>query len=45
MRFLKDAKCPVNGLPLHRGPVEEPGGGSFARTFERKEVYLGPGGH
>jgi len=25
------------GLPLHWGPVAEPGGGSFAGTFERKE--------
>ena len=24
------------GLSLHRGPVGEPGGGSFAETFERK---------
>ena len=28
------------GLPLHRGPVAEPGGGSFAGTFERKEKYM-----
>jgi len=29
-------------ISLHRGPVGELGGGSFARTFERKEkVYLG----
>jgi hypothetical protein len=28
------------GLPLHRGPVGEPGGGSFARNFERKEKYI-----
>ena len=28
------------GFPLHRGPVGEPGGGSFARTFERKEKYI-----
>jgi len=27
-------------LPLHRGRVEEPGGGSFAGTFERKEKYI-----
>jgi hypothetical protein len=26
-------------LSLHRGPVGEPGGGSFVRTFERKEKY------
>ena len=40
MRFLKDAKCPVNTFPLHRDPVGEPGGGSFARTFERIEKYI-----
>jgi len=28
------------GLPLHRGPVGEPGGGSFVRSFERKEKYI-----
>jgi hypothetical protein len=28
------------GLSLHRGPAGEPGGGSFARTFERKEKYI-----
>jgi len=28
------------GLPLHRGPVGKPGGGSFAGTFERKEKYI-----
>jgi len=29
-------------ISLHRGPAGEPGGGSFAGTFERKEVvYLG----
>jgi hypothetical protein len=28
------------GLSLHRGPVGEPGGGSFAGTFERKEKYI-----
>ena len=28
------------GLSLHRGPVQEPRGGSFARTFERKEKYI-----
>ena len=28
------------GLPLYRGPVGEPGGGSFAGTFERKEKYI-----
>jgi hypothetical protein len=36
------------GLPLHGGPVGEPGGGSFARTSGRKVYlgsFLGPGGH
>ena len=28
-------------ISLHRGPVGEPGGGSFAGTFERKEKYIG----
>jgi len=28
------------GLPHHRGPVGEPGGGSFAGAFERKEKYI-----
>jgi len=27
-------------LPLHRGLVGEPGRGSFARTFKRKEKYI-----
>jgi len=27
-------------LPLHRGPVGEPGGGSFARTFEKKDKFI-----
>jgi hypothetical protein len=41
--FERDAKCPVNGplsLSLHRGPVGEPGGGTFTGTFERKEKYI-----
>jgi len=48
---LEICKCPVEeSLSLHRGPVGEPGGGSFAGTFARKEVvylgsFLGPGGH
>ena len=33
--FERYAKCPVNGY-LYRGPVGEPGGGSFAGNFERK---------
>jgi hypothetical protein len=28
------------GLPLLRGPVRQPGGGSFAGTFERQEKYV-----
>jgi hypothetical protein len=28
------------GFSLHRGPVGEPGGGSFAGTFERKEKRI-----
>jgi len=28
------------GVPLHRGPVGKPGGGLFAGTFERKELYI-----
>jgi len=28
------------GLPLYRGPVGEPGGGSFAGTYERNEEYI-----
>jgi hypothetical protein len=27
-------------LSLHRGLVVEPGGGTFAGTFERKEKYI-----
>jgi hypothetical protein len=41
MRFLRDIKNALQmGLPLYRGPVGEPGGGSYARTFERKEKYI-----
>ena len=28
------------GIPFHRGPVREPGGGLFAGTFERKEKRI-----
>jgi len=35
--FERDAKCPLSGLPLYRGPLGEPGGGSFTMTFERNE--------
>jgi hypothetical protein len=47
--FLIDMQNTVPaGLPLHRGPVGELGGGSIAETFERKVYlcsFLGPGGH
>jgi len=49
--FLEICNCPVDEyLSLHSGPVGEPGGGSFAGTFERKVVvylgsFLGPKGH
>jgi hypothetical protein len=40
MRFLRDLQNGLQtGLPPPRGPVGEPGGGSFAGTFERKEKY------
>jgi len=35
--FERYAKCPMGRPPSHRGPFGEPGGGSFARTFERNE--------
>ena len=39
--FERYAKCPVNRpLSLHRGPVGELGGGSYARTFEGKAKYI-----
>jgi hypothetical protein len=38
--FERYAKCPVTGLSLYRGPVGEPGGGSFAGTFERQEKCI-----
>jgi len=41
MRFLRDMQNVLwVGLSLHRGPVGEPGGCSFAGTFERKEKYI-----
>ena len=41
MRFLREMQNSLSmGLPLHRGPVGEPGGSSFARTFERKKKYI-----
>jgi len=49
MWFLKDTQNALRtDLSLHRGPVGEPGGGLFSRTFERKVYlgyFLGPGGH
>jgi len=39
------------GSSVHRGPVGEPGGGSFTGTYERKRkcisgfLFLGPRGH
>ena len=41
MRFLRYMQNVLyTGISLHRGPVGEPGGGSFARTFERTEKYI-----
>jgi hypothetical protein len=41
MRFLRYMQNALQtGLPLNRGPVGEPGGGSFSGTFERKEKYI-----
>jgi len=37
-RYMQNAL--QTGLPLNRGPVGKPGGGSFAGTFERKEKYI-----
>ena len=51
MRLSRDMQNALSpGLPLHRGHVREPGGGSFAGIFERKEKvylgsFLGPRGH
>jgi hypothetical protein len=40
-RFFRDTQNALQmGLPLHRGPVGEPGQGLFAGTFERKEKYI-----
>ena len=33
-------KSPDTGISLRGGPVGEPGGGSFAGTFERKGKYI-----
>ena len=35
MRYLRDMQ-----IPCKRGHVGEPGGGSFAGTFERKKKYI-----
>jgi hypothetical protein len=41
MRFLRDMQNALQtDLSLHRGPVGEPGGDSFARTLREKKVYL-----
>jgi hypothetical protein len=41
MWFLKDTQNALwADLSLHRGPVAESGGGSFAGTFERQEKYV-----
>jgi hypothetical protein len=41
MRFLREMQNALYArLPLHRGPVGETGGGSFAGNFERKEKYI-----
>jgi hypothetical protein len=39
--FERYARCPVGRPPSHRGPVGEPGGGSFAWAIERKERLSG----
>jgi hypothetical protein len=38
------------GIPVHRGPVGEPGGDSIAGTFREKRIiylgsFVGPRGH
>ena len=39
--FERFAKCPAGGpLSAWGGPLGEPGGGSFAGTFERQERYI-----
>jgi hypothetical protein len=43
MRFLRVMQNALRvGFSLYRGPVEEPGGGLFARTFERqkKDIWV-----
>jgi hypothetical protein len=51
MRSLRDLQNALStSISLHRGPVGEPGGGSFTPTFERKvkarlSSFLWPRGH
>ena len=41
MWFFKDMQNALwADLSLHRGPVGEPGGSSFAGTSERQEKYI-----
>ena len=41
IRFLRDMHNALyTGVSLHKGPVGEPGRGSFAGTFQRKEKYI-----
>ena len=41
MRLLQDRQNTLYmGISLHRGPAGEPGGGLFARIFDRKEKYI-----
>jgi hypothetical protein len=41
VRFLRDMQNALQtGISLHRGSVGEPGGGSSAGIFERKEKYI-----
>jgi len=41
LRLLRDMQSDLStDISLHTGPVGEPGGGSFAGTFDRKEKYI-----
>jgi hypothetical protein len=41
MRFLRDMQNALQAdLPLYKGPFGEPGGGSFAGTFQSNEQYI-----
>jgi hypothetical protein len=43
IRFVRNMQNALQtGVPLHRGSVGEPGGGSFAGTFERKKYIWVP---